>query len=489
MTKTGLFAPAVVASCALLLVVLLYPWLPLHVLPHLPRANAQSPCVGVHLSRGADIAAEVIAHPPNTTFCLKAGVYRIAAPIVSKSGDTFIGEPGTVINGSVLVTSWARQGQDWVAFVQTPPHPEPHGYCKPAFPGCRYANDLFVNDQPLQRVFALDQLGPGRFYFDEATRGVYIRDDPSGHTIELAASVGGFLGWLGTNNVTIRGLIIEKVANRAQLGAVESRNGDGWIIEDNEVRLNHGVGICAGSNSTVRRNFVHHNGQLGMCGVGNDILIEDNEIAFNNTAGFNEAWEAGGAKWVLTNRLTVRNNRSYDNKGPGLWTDIDNIHTRYEGNTVENNDGAGIFHEISYDAVIRNNLVVGNGHGFKVWLWGAGILVAGSPNVEVYGNTVTSNGNGIALIQQDRGSGKYGPRELGQVSVHDNKITMPEGYTGLVQDVNDRSYFISRNIRFARNTYYLNPSLRQFAWDNKALTKDEWRTYGQDPDGSFFILQ
>ena len=48
----------------------------------------------------------------------------------------------------------------------------------------------------------------------------------------------------------------------------------------------------------------------------------------------------------------------------------------------------GIKHEISYDAIIRNNIVAGNGGSFDEWLWGSQILVQNSSNVEVYGNFV-----------------------------------------------------------------------------------------------------
>lgn len=451
---------------------------------------AETKCEGVVIHPGTTLSAEIAAQPPFTTFCLKAGVHRISTPVIPRSGDKFIGDPGAVINGAVVLTSWDRHDRYWVAYVQTPFHPEPHGTCRPDFPGCRYANDLFVNDQPLQRVLNLDDVRPGRFYVDEATGGIYIGEAPQGRTVELAVSVGGILGQRGIDSVTVRGLIVEKMANRAQLGAIDSRpEAKGWVIEDNEVRLTHGVGICTGSDSRVRRNFVHHNGQLGLCGWGEDILIEENRISFNNVAGFSDEWEAGGGKWTMTNRLILRRNHAHDNKGPGLWTDIDNINTVYEGNRVENNEGPGIYHEISYAAVIRNNVASGNGHRKKEWLWGAGILIAASPNVEMYGNTLGNNGNGIALIQQNRGSGRYGPHELADVWVHDNRVTMQEGMTGLAQDVNDQSYFTTRKIRFARNTYYLRPGQPQFAWNNRAITKDEWQGYGHDTDGTFFNLR
>ena len=57
----------------------------------------------------------------------------------------------------------------------------------------------------------------------------------------------------------------------------------------------------------------------------------------------------------------VRNNVSRDNIGAGLWTDWESTHVLYEGNWVDGNTGPGIFHEASYDAVIRGNFVARNG--------------------------------------------------------------------------------------------------------------------------------
>ena len=156
--------------------------------------------------------------------------------------------------------------------------------------------------------------------------------------------------------VTVRGLVVEKAANEAQRAAIDNEGGGGWAIEDNEVRYNHGVGI-RGDSSTVRGNVVHHNGQLGLSGHGDGSLVEGNEIAWNNTAGYQCLWECGGTKWAETRGLVVRGNWSHDNHGPGMWTDINNVDVLYEDNVVTGNQGYGILHEISYRATIRGNVV------------------------------------------------------------------------------------------------------------------------------------
>jgi parallel beta-helix repeat protein len=293
------------------------------------------------------------------------------------------------------------------------------------------------------------------------------------------------------DEVTIQGLVVEKYAVPAQFGAIQSSVpgtdavGTGWLIEDTEVRLNHGAGIRTGEATTLRRVRTHHNGQLGIAGPGGTGgLVEESVIASNNIAGFNSGWEAGGAKFTETVDLVVRNNRVYNNQGPGLWTDINNYGTLYESNTVSNNSGPGIFHEISYDAVIRNNTVTGNGDGWEDWLWGSGILVAASARVQVYGNTVTNNADGIGGIQQDREDGPEGPHLLRDLHVYDNTISVSRGHTGVVEDNGDRDVFESRNNRFEANTY-VNVTGRRYMWDDRTLDASGWQEAGQDLEGTW----
>ena len=102
--------------------------------------------------------------------------------------------------------------------------------------------------------------------------------------------------------------------------------------------------------------------------------------------------------------VTFRGNQVHDNYGLGLWCDIDCHNAVYEDNLVENNQYSGICHEISFKAVIRNNVLRNNGKGDRGWFWGADITIAASQDVEVTGNTVTvaPGGCGIMLIDQGR---------------------------------------------------------------------------------------
>jgi parallel beta-helix repeat protein len=106
-------------------------------------------------------------------------------------------------------------------------------------------------------------------------------------------------------------------------------------------------------------------------------------------------------KWDV-GQVTVRNAYVHGNDCRGLWADINAHDALIEHNLVEDNRAEGILYEISQDAVIRNNRVYRNGLRASGWYWDGGIVVASSFNVEIYGNRLSSNYNGITGTQQDR---------------------------------------------------------------------------------------
>ncbi|MPZ99440.1 MAG: right-handed parallel beta-helix repeat-containing protein [Dehalococcoidia bacterium] len=413
----------------------------------------------VSVAPGDDIQALVDRNPSGTTFHLAAGVYRQQS-IRPKDGNSFIGAPGAILNGARLLTSFEREGNLWVATGQTQQGKQ-GGACVVRDNGirygaCKYPEQLFIDGEILWQVANKNQVTSGSWYFDYGANRIYFADDPSGRTVETSVTAHAFQG--DADDVTIRGLVIEKYAAPAQRAAVEGRTGTDWLVEDNELRFNHGYGLRTGHRMRALGNHIHHNGQLGVGGAGADVLIEGNEIAYNNISGFAPRWEGGGSKWVKTTGLVVRDNHVHHNEGPGLWTDIDNVDTLYEGNRVEYNAGKGIVHEISYAAVIRDNVVAHNGLEYDVWLWGAQITVQNSVDVEVTGNEVTvdpSSGNGIAVINQSRGTGIQGPWVSRNAWVHHNQITYlgSAGASGVVDDDGGNACDGTWNNRFDHNTY------------------------------------
>jgi len=441
-------------------------------------AAAQS----VEIYPGQNIQQIVNSYPWGTTFYLKSGVHRLQS-ITPRSGDRFIGEPGTVLSGARQLTSFSRSGQYWVASGQTQQAPNPGADCDAGYPRCGSAEDLYFDSVPLRHVDSLAAVGPGTWFFDYAGDRIFFYDDPTNRLVEASVTGRAFGGF--ATDVLISNLVIEKYAAPTGESAVAMYVR--WTLQYSEVRLNHFSGVGMYHESHVHHNVIHRNGAFGINGAGNYGTVEYNEIAYNNYARVNPYWGAGGTKFVLTLGLTLRANYSHHNGGPGLWTDIGNMNTLYEYNTVEDNERGGIFIELSYDTIVRYNTARRNGSNrpYPWWMTGAGIENTNSPNVHVYGNLVEDNWQGITGLDDHRGAvGPYGPYGLWNYNVHDNqvisRITEPGGgRTGII-DMDGYTAYVLGNNRFQNNTYSLgNPNGRYFLWFGER-TQYEWQNYGND---------
>jgi parallel beta-helix repeat protein len=462
----------------------------------------------VEISPGQNIQSIVNSQPPGTAFLLKAGVHRMQT-ITPRSGDTYTGEMSgntrlTILSGAQVLTGWVFDGARWYIAGQTQGgSPTITDVCWPSHPRCIYAEDLFFDNVMKYHEDVLAEVGPGEWFFDYVSDRIYVGDNPSGHVVETSVTPQLF-NPSGAGNVTIRNLIVEKYASPTNSAAISLGYSPGgaenWLITGSEARWNHGAGIRLDMKTTALGNYVHHNCGYGFLGAGPDIVVDGNEIAYNNimagsttaTCGYNSFWGAGGSKWVWTDKLIVRGNFSHHNDGPGLWTDINNMYTLYENNTVEDNARGGIFHEISYDATIRNNTLRRNGTAkdFPWWSTGAGIEIVSSRNVEVYGNTLEDNWQGITGLNDHRGTGNAGPYTLINLNVHDNTVKSSitdngGGRTGVIETEGTEAFSSTSNNRFQRNNYTLGPNSKYFMWMGEERTEFEWQSFGHDTTSSF----
>jgi hypothetical protein len=477
----------------------------------LSAAIAQAETVNV--PSDAIIQRVVEAHPAGTIYLLAAGTYRMQT-VIAKDGDQFIGaldEAGnrlTILSGAQPLTSFSRdEFGNYVARTDQTQPGQLQGFCAKGYPRCMFPEDFFYDDEPyLHKDAAGTELEPGQFFFDYPTGRIFFRprnstDDPAEHKVEYSRIRAAI--WGKAAHVTVKNLIVEKFAIPAQMGAIgDQYPGDGWVLENNEARFNHGQGLHVSNGFQMRGNYTHDNGQLGAGGSGNNIVVENNETARNNYLGMDHDFDCGGFKFAHTDGLIVRNNYSHHNTGPGIWTDISSIRVLYENNLVTDNSRSGIFHETSYDAVIRNNIIMNNGSfAPDDWFWNAQLQVAGSRNVDAYSNVVVvnseNNGNGIMLIQQNRSNEpcQYGPCVLLNNDIHGNLIIVTgnrsHGSTGMVHDYIGSSdpYVPSSNNRFVGNRYYVpDPDSAAFwQWLDKYQTFDAFRSFGNEPSGTLSL--
>ena len=479
-------------------------------LPQLAPAQASRT---IQLGPSTENIQNVIqSSPAGSTFIFESGVYR-GLSIAVRPGDSFIGMPGAILNGSEELM-FERKGDLWAALVKQarPEIVSPGVPCERSLKnadgskytiGCTHSRSLYRGIEPLWRVETIQEIGPGKWFFDEHAKLAYISDDPSSDILELGETLDAFHG-AGTN-VTIKGLTIEKYAGAQQHGAVSCVSGN-WLIQGNIIRLNHARGISFAQCDGIRilANKISRNGNLGIGGsLAKDAVVQGNEIEANNYAQVGTGWEAGGGKWSRTTNLVVSDNMVHDNFGPGLWSDIDCEGTLYSGNTVTHNVGAGIFYEISRHARIEKNNVASNGNPMwqDPWLWDAQILISTSSDVMVEHNTVVVSdyGNGITIIDQKRGNDATAERRAINNQVTQNTITYQadKGGSGAGSDrekpyPRNSSYageFEKGNV-FDGNTYHFlgaKGPKRRFFWAGRILDWDEFRATGNERTGNVVV--
>jgi len=231
----------------------------------------------------------------------------------------------------------------------------------------------------------------------------------------------------GLGYINVHGFIMKYAGNQhpgafwmipenKQAGALSTRSGHHWIIEDNLITHNKSIGIDFGNegavegtpvprdsvrNHVIRNNTISDNGIGGIMGAGSrDVLIEGNLIKNNNTLKM-YSWEVGAIKTHFFNGI-IRNNIIVDNHCYGVWLDNDYSGARITQNIIHNNSDRGIFMEMGKGpAIIDNNIIsstnIGaSGKGKK--FYGTGIYGHDAGGFTISNNIIfKNNGFGIAM--------------------------------------------------------------------------------------------
>jgi hypothetical protein len=409
---------------------------------------------------------------PGDTVLVRAGVYRECIPF-QKSGTaeapiSFVAEPmgSAVVTGADPITGWEKVPGDapiyrvpwnhqfiiaWDEGVPVEHHPGDAPLwgraeqvivdSKQALPSLTLADLTRAwhehsgaikegKPSPVLRPPVANLGGPFAGMFAADTRQkkelyLWLADgsDPNKHGVE-ASTRGALFGvnpWAnpkGVQHVRLCGLLFRYGATFPQRPAVWMHGGNNLaehcVIED---MAGGGIGV----NGTLRHCIIRNCGQTGGGAGGTGFLNEDSLWEGNCWKPINRGWDAGGFKLAWANGGVFRRCLFRRNGGPGLWFDIHVRNVTVAECGFQENEGSGLFIEISRDISVTRNLAVGNGSGvvgklgFEAWSTG-GIHIAESENCLVAFNTCVGNKDGITFREQ-------GPRPLktedfGEVPYH-----------------------------------------------------------------------
>lgn len=216
---------------------------------------------------------------------------------------------------------------------------------------------------------------PGVHYLNAAA---FAQIEPGNDTTFVGAP-GAVLDGQGVNqyafsqhatNVKIQYLTIQNFVAPRDEGVVNHNSGNGWVMEYNTIRNNAGGSVFAGTDNVLRYNCLKDNGQYGFqvydddAGGPHNVVLDHNEVVGNNT----DDWETkrpgcgctGGGKFWDAHNVTISNNYVHNNLSVGLWADTNDTDFLVEGNYIADNQAQGLFYEISYNMIVRNNNFIGN---------------------------------------------------------------------------------------------------------------------------------
>jgi parallel beta-helix repeat protein len=485
-------------------------------------AQAPSGPPPVNIYPGNDIPTVVNAAPAGTTFVIYPGTYRLTQAIIPKNGDSFIGQtacapPTTpcpvIISGSTVVGPLATFDGTNYAVGDQPQQGKTGaaGICDPGWPGCIYPEDLFFDGAPYQHLnsTALPIIGARQWWFDYPNHVIYFHDNPSGHFIETSVQPNAFGG--AANNVSIQYLTVEEFASMYPTGAIGTSQGTtpqstgaNWTIQNCEVLLNHGYGVRIGYGVQILNNYIHDNGQNGIGGgigtttapatssMNSGVLIQGNIIKHNDYAHFSPGWGSGGVKVGATSGVTLRGNTIQNNEGAGIHFDMNSQNELVDGNTItDNTDADGLIQEIGFGtSTFRNNVVLRNGAQANDTNFSYQINVSSSAGVNEYCNVMeVSSGpgiNGWGVSAANRGNSAYPPYQYLTTtgnSVHHNTVIWDASATGIVgfiqNDAANQPNFFANNTPPDFNMYHLpSPSAAEFIYDNNNTQRNTAQIFG-----------
>lgn len=388
------------------------------------------------------IAPAAAQAQPGDTVLVKAGIYRECV-IPARGGEkdrpiTYLAEPEhqVIVRGSdVWKTQWRDEGLGiYFATYDSPIFSRGNPFLQKVFkpdlgrsvvlkhaPGDHSLGQLFVNDHELIEVKQRDDLNktPGAWLVSQ--KGLFVHF-PTGVTPEKAQIEASVRHSIfrpyrrGLSYITIRGFVFERSADAGpypQTGAVNTRSGKGWVIEDNIVRNAKSVGIACGSETwkpktledtdladqrliiggehLIRGNTVSDCGVCGITGWSTSgTRIIGNIVERNNILHCDVEEEQAGMKFhgpnVFIEGNLVRNNYAW-----GIWLDNGWDHSRITRNLVVGNASGGIFLELANGPGMVDHNIVGLSHPSGPSRGGFGIYTHDSSGVTLANNLIWGN--------------------------------------------------------------------------------------------------
>lgn len=274
---------------------------------------------------------------------------------------------------------------------------------------------VFVNDELYKQCPYKAEMEKTEksWYYDKSNNLLHINNVNENDTIEITNQRRLFAPHKrNLKYIVVDGFTFERCGNQypnrfwavkenQQAGAVGTRSGKFWKIQNNIIRFANGIGIDwgnegkvsedleTGSNgkasgsykNIIRNNIICDNGAAGTAAfMANRFEFTHNIVERNNNLFFNgkQRWESAGVKMHRPKNSIISHNIVRNNYCHGIWSDEGaGKNSLFKNNIIINNEKSGIDFEIGRNATgkVVNNIFYNNECGVRFATSG-GVLVA-----------------------------------------------------------------------------------------------------------------
>lgn len=407
-------------------------------------STSSAGCAGVSLTPVNNVQAAIDSAPPGTTFCFRAGIYRVSS-LVPKSRDVLDGDSQAAVLDGGNSAEFAVYGDS-----------TPHG------PSGVTIRGFIIQDfsPPLQDGAIQDYNGPGWIIENNHITGNTAAGVATGDSVRVLDNLIDYNGQEGF-----------------------SAHGAGGLYQGNQIAYNNyklkinpnweaGGGKAYDTrNLTFKSNYVHNNGGPGLWADTNNIntIFEDNTVSDNWGSGIYD--EISFNATIVNNIVTGNGMPAAPGKGDRAgWAWDAGIQLRRSGGLQR-----------STPVIISGNIVTDNYNAITL---------------------IESPVSGCADAANDDESDDdasihnwYGPCNVQNVIVENNWITMSRGATGAYQDGAGNAIFTKWNNVFRNNHYCVSSAnhpndgyaVGWFAWLNNWLDFSSWQIQWLQTAGTFTV--
>ena len=344
---------------------------------------------------------------PKSSYPLKSSVVYVSPLLDTDFTDTSAIDGANPFKVPFCVTPYGRNGAPEA--LNKDPNSDPNMVYSL---GQVFVNDIMYAQCPYKKEMEKE---PKTWYYDMSNNQLYVNvlPDTTEPVIEITNQRRLFAPHKrGLKNIIVDGFILERCGNNypnkfwsvavcQQAGAIGTRCGKFWTIQNNIIRYATGVGIdwgneggadqdlengsngkAQGTNGhVIQNNIISDNGAAGtasfMC---KNFVFVGNTIERNNNLKFygKRRWESAGIKVHCPTNAIIANNLIRNNYCHGIWSDQGaGVNSIFKNNIIIENQGCGINFEIGFttSGKVLNNIFDKNEYSIALVTSG-GVLIA-----------------------------------------------------------------------------------------------------------------